>query len=245
MGKPFLSVIIPAFNEARRLPMTLIDIDRYLADQEFSYEILVVDDGSTDNTSEIVNRFSAMIKNLKLLPNSGNIGVGSAVKIGMLAGKGNWRLALDAGNSISVREFGKVMPILSNENNFGIVIASRAEKRTVFNPPPKSWRRISEAVVNYFTRKLLGSKVRDFLLGFQCFSSEAAEKIFSLIKLKSWSYSQEALVLGEKIGFNIKEIQVAGSRDDDGHFPPFGYLQMLLDAARIWWWLKRGKYELT
>lgn len=244
MAKPFLSVIIPAYNEAERLPLTLIDIDHHLSTQDYSYEILVIDDGSTDNTSEIVGHFISVIKDLKIINNTGNRGKGAAVKIGMLAARGNWRLMMDADNAISVREFNKMMPYFSPEHNMQIVIASRSVKGAVIDPPLPLVRRIFERLINRFIRTIAKSKIKDFQIGFQCFGEEAAEKIFSLTKLVSWSYAPEALLLGERLGFRVEEIPVLGSHLDGSHFKLRNYLQILWETIKIRWWLKRNKYHL-
>ena len=124
MAKPYLSIIIPAFNEAKRLPLTLVDVDKHLASQEFSYEILVVNDGSKDGTSEIARRFSTLVKNLKVIDLPENLGKGAAVRQGMMEAKGNWRLFMDADNSTSVNEFLKMMPYF--KEGYDVVIGSRA-----------------------------------------------------------------------------------------------------------------------
>src|SRR3989344_3750946 len=133
MAKPYLSVVIPAYNESKRLPLTLIDVDRHLSEQEYSYEILVVNDGSSDATAEIVNRFKPLIENLKLIDNPQNRGKGAAVRQGMLAAKGNWRVFMDADNSTSIIEFNKMMPYL--DEGYEIVIGSRAVRGSKSNPP--------------------------------------------------------------------------------------------------------------
>ena len=100
MPKPFLSVIIPAYNESKRLPLTLIDVERHLAEAEYSWEIVVVNGGSSDATAEITNRFSHLIPNLRLLDYQENHGKGWAVREGMLQAHGNWRLFMDADNRL-------------------------------------------------------------------------------------------------------------------------------------------------
>src|SRR3989344_2275373 len=110
---PFLSKIIPAYNEVKRLPLALIDIDRHLSEAEYSYEIIVVNDGSNDATAETVNRFSHLIKNLRLIDNQENHGKGWAVRQGMLSAKGNWRLFMDADNSTSIDHFNDMLPYFS------------------------------------------------------------------------------------------------------------------------------------
>src|SRR5205807_2008548 len=112
MIKPFLSVVIPAYNEAKRLSRTLLDLDRYLSQAEYSSEIILVDDGSTDGTGEIAQRFGHIIKSLHVISHTANKGKGAAVKTGMLAAKGNWRLFMDADNSTSIDQFQTMLPYM-------------------------------------------------------------------------------------------------------------------------------------
>ena len=123
--KPFLSVIIPAYNEAKRLPLTLIDVNKYLSTVDYDYEIIVVDDGSKDDTAEIAGRFSHLIKNLRVIDNKKNHGKGWVVRQGMLEAKGQWRLFMDADNATTVEQFQKMIPYLSE---YQIVIGSRDVK---------------------------------------------------------------------------------------------------------------------
>ena len=124
--KPFLSVIIPAYNESKRITHTLLDIDRYLSSEKFKkimqqynadkdakgYEILVVDDGSKDNTVEVVKKFQSIIKNLKIIENQINHGKGFAVRQGMIKARGKLRLFTDADNSTSIDHIEKIIPYL-------------------------------------------------------------------------------------------------------------------------------------
>lgn len=112
MAKPFLSVIIPTQDDSRRLPLTLIDLDRHLSEQDYSYEILVVDDGSKDGAPEMLRRFSGLIKHLKVLQNPDRRGLGAVIREGLLAARGSWRLLHPASNSISIVEFNKALPYL-------------------------------------------------------------------------------------------------------------------------------------
>ncbi|MDP2695909.1 MAG: glycosyltransferase family 2 protein [bacterium] len=110
MAKPFLSVIIPVHNGSENLPLTLIDVDKHLAQEEYSYEILVVDDGSNDNTVDVVRKLSGLIKNLKLVDNPVEEGFGAAIRLGMMTAKGNWRVFMDIDNVTPITEFNKMMP---------------------------------------------------------------------------------------------------------------------------------------
>lgn len=112
MSKPFLSVIIPVHNESKRIPLSLIDIDRRLSKAEYSYEIIVIDGGSTDGTGEIVKNIGRIVKNLRLVECKENRGEGYAVRRGMLEAKGNYRFLADAGNSVPINWFDNSLPFL-------------------------------------------------------------------------------------------------------------------------------------
>ena len=131
--KPYLSVIIPAYNEAERLPATLIDIDRILGARKFSYEILVMNDGSKDNTAEVVQKMIPVIKNLKLVDNHENRGKGGVVKQGMLVAQGESPLFTDADNSTSIDQFDNMIPAFTE--GAAVVIGSRAIKGARLEPP--------------------------------------------------------------------------------------------------------------
>jgi len=108
MAKPFLSVIVPAYPATEQLPLTLIDIDRHLSQQEYSYEIVLVNGGA-------VQKFSELIKNLKLVESTNEDGYGALARQGMFIAKGNWRLLMDPRNIVSVEEFGNMLPYFSED----------------------------------------------------------------------------------------------------------------------------------
>ena len=242
MAKPFVSVIIPAFNEAKRLPMTLIDIDKHLEDQDYSYEILVVNDGSTDGTAEIVKRFSSIIENLKLIDNKINQGKGAAVKQGMLLAKGTWRLFMDADNSTSIVEFNKMLPYFTQK--YEIVIGSRNTRATRILPNQDFLRYFLDKFQNLFIQALLLPGVWDTQCGFKCFSESAAIKLFNLMKLKGWGFDVELLALAKKMNFKIKELPIFWANDFRIQLPLRDYLQTLKEVAKVRWWLWKKAYNL-
>jgi dolichyl-phosphate beta-glucosyltransferase len=243
MARPFLSVIIPAYNEAKRLPLTLIDIDKHLEQQEYSYEILVVNDGSTDETAEIVNRFLPLIQNLKLIDNKVNRGKGAVVRQGMLATKGTWRLFMDADNSTSIVEFNKMIPYF--KEGYEVVIGSRDVKGARTLPAQPFYKRILGDIGNLIIQALLVPGIWDTQCGFKCFSDEAAEKIFRLAKIDRWGFDAEALALARLVGYKIKEMPVFWVNDPRTHVSLKAYLQVLLETVKVRWWLFRKAYNLT
>ena len=245
MARPFLSVIIPAYNEASRLPLTLVDVDRHLSAQEFSYEIIVINDGSTDKTGEIVKRLAPLVTNLKLIESPDNQGKGAAVRMGMLAARGNWRLGIDADNSVSVVEFSKILPYLAPKDGADIAVASRYVKGTVMKPHLPLGRRMIEWTLNGWIRLLLRTNAKDFLIGFQCFSGEAAELLFPVSELRSWGYTAEMIALAEKTGFAVKEIPVFVSHKPGSHFLLRNYLQIFWQAIKVRLHLKKKVASLV
>jgi len=242
MARPFLSIIIPAYNEAKRLPLTLIDIDKHLENQEYSYEILVVNDGSTDETAEIVKRFSPLVENLKLIDSKENKGKGAAVRQGMLLAKGTWRLFMDADNSTSIVEFNKMIPYF--KEGYEVVIGSRDVKGASMLPAQYFHKRWLGNLGNLIIQALLLPGIWDTQCGFKCFSDEAAEKIFHLTKIDGWGFDAEALALAKILGYKIKEIPIFWVNDFRAGVNPLAYLQVLWETVKIRWWLWRDSYNL-
>lgn len=241
MPKPYLSVIIPAYNEFERLPLTLIDIDQYLSKVSYSSEILVVNDGSRDKTADVVKKMSETIKNLKLIDNQINRGKGAVVKQGMLMAQGEVRLFVDADNSTSVDQFEKMIPYLNQ--GFEVVIGSRALKESELRPPQPIYRRILGKIGNLIVQLLLLPGLKDTQCGFKAFKKEAAEAIFSKSQISGFGFDIEALALAKKFGFKIKEIPVVWVNDTRSKVKGLTYLKVLLETIKIRLWLWTGKYD--
>ena len=244
MTKPYLSVIIPAYNEAKQFSLTLIDIDKHLSGMESlgqSYEIIVVNNNSTDATVEIVERFSHIIKNLKLI-NCKVPGKGAAVKIGMLEAKGKIRIFTDADNSTSIDQFNKMIPYF--EKGYGAVIGSRDIKGVKLVPPQPWYKRLAGNIGNLIIQALLLPGIWDTQCGFKAFTEEAAKKIFSLIKIKRWGFDVEVLTLAKLFGYKIKEIPVVWVNNPFSRVKFMTYFQVLLEVFKIKWWTMTGKYKI-
>ncbi|MHB9019487.1 MAG: dolichyl-phosphate beta-glucosyltransferase [Minisyncoccota bacterium] len=242
MPKPFLSVIIPAHNEAKRLPLTLIDIDKHLDEQEYSYEIIVVNDGSTDDTAEIVRRFVPLIANLRLIDNEENKGKGAAVRCGMLEAKGLWRLFMDADNSTSVVEFNKMIPYF--KSGYDVVIGSRGVKGSRKMPAQPFYKDISGRLGNLVIQLFLLPGIWDSQCGFKCFSEDAAKRIFSLIKIERWGFDAESLALAKVFKYKIKELPVFWMNDLRTKVKFKDYLHVLFETVKVRWWLWRDAYRI-
>ncbi|MEK7465441.1 MAG: dolichyl-phosphate beta-glucosyltransferase [Patescibacteria group bacterium] len=241
--KPFLSVIIPAYNESQRLPQTLVDVDKKLSEVEYSSEVLVVSDGSKDATAEIVRRFAVHMKNLKLIDNKENHGKGWVVRQGMMAAKGNWRLFMDADNSTTVDQFNLMLPFF--KEGYDVVFGSRAVSGAKLVPPQPWYRQILGRGGNVVIQLFALPGVRDSQCGFKCFSENAAPRVFGLARVDRWGFDVEALALAKVLGYRAKEMPVTWVNDTRSTVGLKAYLSTLWDVGRIWWWLKRGSYPLN
>lgn len=195
MPKPFLSVIVPAYNECKNIPLTLIDIDYHLSKVEFSYEIIVVDDGSIDGTGEIVKNISRTIKNLHLVEYSENHGEGYAVRQGMLKAKGNCRFLADADNSVSINQFDSLLPLLKEGYEviaglYSPVCFSEAAAEKVF-----SLSRINKLAFGFETLLLarkLGCRIKKISVnrknsfGIQMKFSDFIRFVFDMLRVRVW-----------------------------------------------------------
>ncbi|MBI3638234.1 glycosyltransferase family 2 protein [Candidatus Wolfebacteria bacterium] len=238
--KPYLSVIIPAYNEAKRLPLTLIDIDKHLSVADFSYEIVVINDGSKDQTAEIVRRFSHLIRNLKLIDNKENHGKGWVVRCGMLESKGNIRLFTDADNSTSIDQFSKMIPYF--KEGYDVVIGSRDINGAKLVPPQPWHKRIAGNFGNLIIQALLLRGMWDTQCGFKAFTEEAAKKVFAKTKIKRWAFDVEALSLAKNMGYKIKEIPVVWVNDPFSNVKASTYIQFFWEVMKVKLWMMRNKY---
>ena len=240
--KPYLSVIIPAYNEAKRLSLTLIDINKHLSRVDFSYEIIVIDNNSSDATKEIAERFSRLFKNLRVIE-CFTRGKGAAVKYGMLEAKGEIRLFMDADNSTSIDQFNKMIPYFNS--GYSVVIGSRDIEGAELVPPQPWHKRIAGNLGNLFIQFMLLPGIWDTQCGFKAFTEEAAEKIFPLIKISHWGFDVEILSLANKMGYKIKEIPVFWVNNPFSLVSPFAYIQVLWEVVKIKWWIITNKYAIS
>ena len=239
----YLSVIIPAYNEEKRLPKTLKAIDEYLGQRTYDYEILVVNDGSRDQTAEIAKNLMPQIKNLKVTGYAENQGKGYAVKFGIQEAKGDLRLFTDADNSTSIDQIEKFFPEF--QKGYDIIIGSRDIKGAVLDPPQPFLRKaILGEGFKLFRKIVVGLwRVADTQCGFKAFSKRTAETIFPKCKINRFAFDPEILVIGKKLGYKIKEIPVVWKNDLSSTVKFKSMIKMGADLFRIRWNLITGKYD--
>lgn len=224
-------MIIPAYNEERRLPKTLQAIDKYLRKQSYNYEILVVNAGSQDKTKEIVEAMMPNIKNLRLLTIE-NRGKGYAVKQGMLEAIGEFRLFTDADNSTGIEHVEKMWREF--ERGFDMVIGSRDVKGAHIAVLQSWWRRRLGDMFNIMVQLISGLRgMWDTQCGFKGFTRKAAQSIFEKSVINGWAFDVELLILAKNLGYKTKEIPVTWVNDPESKVNVRGMVQMLWDIFAI------------
>lgn len=219
-----LSVVIPAYNEERRLGPVFDEALAYLRAGRESWEVVVADDGSTDGTVRLVEERAAAEPRIRLVRLGENRGKGAAVRAGMLAAKGRWRLFRDADRSTAMAEFDKFRPLL--EKGSQVVIASRHVPGSSLPEPQPLARRLFGRGFILLSRLMILYEIRDFTCGFKCFTAEAAEAVFPKQRIERWAFDAELLFLARKAGLAIEQVPVTW-RDEPGSKVRIG-----LDVAR-------------
>jgi glycosyltransferase involved in cell wall biosynthesis len=235
------SIIIPAYNEARRIIPTLERVLAYIANQAWDAEVIVVNDGSRDNTAEIVRDYAARHSLLRLLENPSNRGKGYSVRNGMLHAGGDLLLFSDADLSSPIEECSKLFQAISEGAD--VAIGSRwlnAELQTERQP---LHRQLFGRVFNLLLRLLLGLKFKDTQCGFKAFTRAAAQIIFPLQKIERWGFDPEIIFLAQKKGFAITEVPVRWAHEAGGSIHPLrDGLRMFGDVLKIRWNFTVGEY---
>ena len=243
MSEIYLSVIIPAYNEEKRLPKTLAEINQYLGRQTYDYEIIVVSDGSTDRTPDVVREMMAKNKHLRLIEFKKRLGKGGGVKEGMLGARGEYRVFTDADNSTSIDQIEKMWPWF--EKGFDVVIGSRDVKGAVLDPPQPWLRKILLGGGFKLYRKLIIGLwgLEDTQCGFKGFSQKVVEDVFPKYKIKGFAFDAEVLVLAKKLGYKIKEVPVYWKNDLESKVKFKSIIKMAQDLLKIRRNLITRKYD--
>lgn len=236
-----LSVVIPAYNEASRIGKTLLSVSDFLKKQNYESEILVVNDGSKDNTAQVVSGLGAQIPNLKLVDNKENHGKGWVTKQGMLKATGDVRLFMDADNSTKVDEIEKFLPYFEQGND--VVIGSRRIQGSNIAVHQPWFRDFQGWVFRFIVHTFVPVGVTDSQCGFKAFTAKAAEAIFFKQTIYRWAFDVEILMLASKAGLKIKELPITWVNDIESHVKLSGKINMLLEVMEIRWNLLTGKYK--
>ncbi|MGI4736424.1 MAG: dolichyl-phosphate beta-glucosyltransferase [Janthinobacterium lividum] len=206
-----LSLIIPAFNEAARIEPTLRAAHQFLAARPASFEILVVDDGSTDATVALVTALAGELPGLRVLCSPANRGKGHAVRLGMRAATGQVRLFSDADGSTPITEVGTLLQALAQGADIAIGSRYLAASRVT---RPQPWvRRVWSRLVNQVVQRVLLPGVVDTHCGFKAFTAAAAAHTFAACTVDGWSFDLEVLTRAQAQGLRIQEVPVRWEND--------------------------------
>ena len=215
----FLSVIIPAYNEEMHIKATLEDVAGYLSKKDFSYEVIVVDDGSKDRTIDIAMSVSKLFSNFRILKNVVNKGKGYSVKKAVLSSAGEYILFMDADNATSIYEFDKFLPYI--KEGYDVVIASRRLKESVVEEPQPLLRAKMGQFYIFLSKVILKLRISDFNCGFKVYNTRTARRIFELQRMDDWSFDVELLFLATRYGLKIKEVPVRWVHKSGSKVRPF------------------------
>ena len=234
--RPHLSVVIPVYNESRRLPATMTRVLGYLRDAPHAWEVVVADDGSTDTSAEIVRSFAESDARVRLVqcPHRGK---GAAVRAGMLAATGTWRLFTDADLSIELSELPRFFEVPAD-----VAIGSRqvTGARRIGEP---SSRHLMGRVFNLCAQALLVPGITDTQCGCKLFSDTAAQHVFSASRIDGFAFDVEVLFLAQKAGLRVREVPLTW------HYRPGSRLRLSTGISafgqllEIWMQARRGRYR--
>lgn len=240
-----LSVIIPAYNEQEIIAQSIIAYNEYLKKQNYSYEFVVVNDGSSDNTAQAVLALKKTIPNIILIDNPTNRGKGAAIQEGLLRANGAYRLFLDADNSAAISHLDSVWPYFSQGAE--IVIGSRDARDAagaLVKTAQKYWKTLLGKSGNFIFRLLAVSDIWDTQCGFKVFSAKFTKHILPKTKVRRWAIDAEILMLARKNNYAIKIIPILWHNSArKSKVSAWGYITALAEVFKIKWNLISGKYD--
>jgi dolichyl-phosphate beta-glucosyltransferase len=239
-----LSVVIPAFNEERRLPKAIEQIGSYLNARPLQAEMIVVDDGSSDATPKLIESYRGKYPGLRLISNGRNRGKGFSVRHGMLEARGQIALFTDADLSTPIEEADKLLAAL-RENGYDAAIGSRALDRSLIEVHQSAFREQAGAFFNWLVRRIAGIEFFDTQCGFKAFRRERTRIIFEQQRIERFGFDPEILFLAKRHGLRVAEIPVRWSHDsgtkvnvvEDG-------IRMFVELLAIRWNSLRGFYPI-
>ena len=228
-----ISIIIAAFNEEKRIIPSLLKIKEYINKQNIPYEIIVVDDGSTDHTHTVVRDLIKDIPYLKVIHYAPNKGKGHALRTGVLASKGEIILLSDADLSTPIEEFSKLLPLIHNDK-CDIAIGSRALALSEIVKKQPWWRQSMGKFFNRLVKTLVIEDFKDTQCGFKVFRGDIARSLFKEAQIDRFAYDVEILAIGKKKGCKIVEAPVRWINSPESKVNPVkDSLQMLGDLLKI------------
>lgn len=237
-----LSVIIPAYNEEKRIAETLKNLDGYLEKQPYDYEIIVVVNNTKDRTFEIVQELEKTTVQKAVAMNLKEGGKGNAVKEGIIQkATGDVVMFMDADNATPISEIEKFLPFFNQ--GFDVVIGSRYTNPELVKVHQPFYRIILSRMSNMLIQFLAVPGIKDTQLGFKAFTAKAAKDIFPLVTVLRWGFDMEVLTIALAKGYKIKEVGVSWTEHGGGHVPLSAYVESLIDLFKIKLRSISGRYK--
>lgn len=242
----YLSVVIPAYKEKERIGSNLLEIEKFLADKNFEYEVIIVVDGSPDNTAEVAGNYAKQVKNLRIINNDANHGKGYVVRQGLLEAKGKYVVFLDADGSTSITHVEKFLPEL--EKGTDVIVGSRKIKGAFVQVHQPKYREVMGEGGNWLIRIVLGLwSFPDTQCGFKMLTGKAAHEVAKRMVVDRFGFDFELIILAKELGFKVKQMPVRWMNEEGSTVSltgPNGFIQVLIDLFKTKLRLITGKYNL-
>lgn len=246
MEQPFLSVIVPAYKEGDRIGRNLLEIDKYLKGKSYTYEVIVIVDGSPDNTAEVARNYALQIPHLRIIDNRENHGKGYVVRQGLLEAAGKWRLFLDADGSTSITHLDSFSAHF--ETGYDVIIGSRKIEGSFIQVHQPKHREIMGEGGNWLIRIVLGLwSYPDTQCGFKILSEKAAKEVASRMVVDRFGFDFELIALSLKLGFKVKQLPVRWMNEEGSTVSltgPNGFIRVLIDLFKTKARLLTGAYRI-
>ena len=239
MAQPYLSVVIPAFNEEARIQRTLEQVLGFLTTGSYPWEVVVADDGSTDDTAKLVGEFASSHNNVKLLSLE-HRGKGWAVKHGMLESAGTYRLLCDADLSVPIDQVERLLPPQTQDVDIAVGSRERPDSQRIGEPV---YRHMMGRFYNGLVRILTVPGLKDTQCGFKCYRGEIVPRLFGVQRMEGFAFDAEIMFLAWKSGLTIREIGVDWYSGQGSKVRTVtDSLAMTGDLLKIRWNYIRGRY---
>ncbi|MFK7800346.1 MAG: dolichyl-phosphate beta-glucosyltransferase [Anaerolineae bacterium] len=239
-NRPLLTIVVPAYNEGKRLPATLPQIVHYISQQAFGVEVIVVNNNSSDDTRQIADEFAADYSYIKVIDETRQ-GKGAAVKTGMLAGSGEYLFIADADLSMPIGEVSRFLPPESGD--YDVAIGSREAPGAVRYDEPE-YRHIMGRVFNLIVRWFAVPGFHDTQAGFKCFTHEAAHQVFPKQTVDGWAFDVEVLYIAQKQNCKILEVPIEWHYQPNSRINPLrSSYEMFVEVFKIRQKGKQGIYD--
>lgn len=236
------SIVIPAYNEGQRITTSLDKILAYIGEQHWIAEVIVVNDGSRDETADIIRGYAKCHPPVRLIENPGNRGKGYAVRNGMMHATGDVLLFSDADLSSPIHEAPKLFEAI--RNGADVAIGSRWLKAELQTERQPWYRQIFGRMFNLALRIVLGLKYKDTQCGFKAFNRRAAQEVFGRQRIERWGFDPELLFLADKFGMKVVEVPVEWAHDERSKINPVvDGMKMVMEMLKVRWADLTGKYN--